>query len=740
MRILLLLRGAPGCGKSTWIEENGLKPYTLSADSIRLLYQSPVMRADGTEGISPAEDDAVWKTLFKILHARMQRGEFTVIDATNSRTAEIKRYQEMCNIYKYRIYCVDFTDIPSDEVKRRNAGRDPLKRVSDTVIDTMYARFHSQKVPSGIQLIKPDELDAIWIKLRDLSCYKKIHHIGDLHGCNTVLQRYLSDNGGLKEDEMYIFVGDYIDRGIENAQVTEFLISIMDRKNVLMLEGNHDRELWEWAHDRISRSNEFELITKPELEEANISKKEASRLYKKLGQCAFYKYGKNIYLVTHGGLSRIPENLSFVSTRQIIEGVGTYDDTELMAETFCRVMPENFYQIHGHRNAGHMPTRVNERVYNLEGQVEYGGCLRCAQVSENGIQTFEMHNNVYRISETDNAPTIIEGSVAEMIIALRHNKYIQEKKFGNISSFNYTDQAFTDKAWNCQTVRARGLYLDTVKSRVVARAYDKFFHIGEREDTKTIQLCHTLQFPVTAYVKENGFLGIISYNEYEDDLFYACKSTINSKYAYLFKAMIQELLPYEKLQEMKDYIREKEVSFVFECINIENDPHIIAYPQSFLILLDIVYNRMDFSRYDYRNLRDTAALFGLSCKEKAYELADWNSFYHWRHEILKEGYLYQNRKIEGFVIEDSAGYMIKQKLSYYNFWKKMRGVLHEVKKKGCISNTSLLATPVANEFYGWLRRLYDTRELEQLPEDICTVRKLFYQNSNCCHVSQASLL
>lgn len=29
MRILLLLRGAPGSGKSTWIETNGLKPYAL---------------------------------------------------------------------------------------------------------------------------------------------------------------------------------------------------------------------------------------------------------------------------------------------------------------------------------------------------------------------------------------------------------------------------------------------------------------------------------------------------------------------------------------------------------------------------------------------------------------------------------------------------------------------------------------------------------------------------------------
>ena len=37
MKTLLLLRGAPGCGKSTFIEQNGLKPYALSADDLRLL-------------------------------------------------------------------------------------------------------------------------------------------------------------------------------------------------------------------------------------------------------------------------------------------------------------------------------------------------------------------------------------------------------------------------------------------------------------------------------------------------------------------------------------------------------------------------------------------------------------------------------------------------------------------------------------------------------------------------------
>ena len=188
MRILLLLRGSASCGKSTWIEQHGLKPYALSADDIRLLCQSPVMLPDGTEGISQDNDSVVWKTLFAILEVRMQRGDFTVIDATNSKTSEMNRYKEMCETYRYRMYCVDFTDIPIEEVKRRNAARETFKRVPEAVIDNMYSRFRTQKIPSGIKVIRPEELDAVWTRLFDMSSYKRIHHIGDIHGCNTALQ------------------------------------------------------------------------------------------------------------------------------------------------------------------------------------------------------------------------------------------------------------------------------------------------------------------------------------------------------------------------------------------------------------------------------------------------------------------------------------------------------------------------------------------------------------------------
>ena len=727
MRVLLLLRGSAGCGKSTWIEQNGLNPYALSADDIRLLCQSPVLQPDGTVGISQSNDKTVWKTLFNLLEIRMQKGEFTVIDATNSKTSEMNRYKQMCETYRYRMYCVDFTDIPIDEVKRRNASREELKRVPDEAIDKMYSRFKTQKIPSGIKVIKPDELDSIWMKLFDLSEYKKIHHIGDVHGCYTALKKYINDNGGIKDDEFYIFCGDYVDRGIENADVVKYLISIKDKKNVLMLEGNHEKWLWLWANGCTGKSKEFELVTKPQLEDAKIDKKDVRQLYRKFGQCAYYKYGENIYLVTHAGLSVLPDNLTFVATDQMIHGVGNYNDFEKIAETFVEKMPSNYYQIHGHRNTKQVPIRVNDRVFNLEGRVEFGGDLRCVQLDKDGMHEVEVHNEVFKTPEMREEQSVTNSSVADVIISLRANRYIQEKKFGNISSFNFTSKAFYDKIWDDQTTKARGLYLDTFKGKVAARAYDKFFNINERPETKFDMLQHKLQFPVTAYVKENGYLGIVSYDEYNDDLFIASKSTIDSQFAQWLKEAVYNQITEENREKMKQYAKDNNVSFVFENVDMKNDPHIIEYTESKLYLLDIVYNQMDFAKYDYETMCDIAHQLGLTPKEKAFDIANWQDFYDWYYDILEEDYEYNGRKIEGFVIEDSVGYMTKLKLAYYNFWKFMRAISHEAIRNGYIKKTSALTTPIANEYYAWVRKLHDVDDIDSIPKDICTLRRLFFK-------------
>ena len=81
MRTLLLMRGAMGSGKSSFIKENGLEPYTLEGDKFRMLLAKPAMEEKEFK-ISQKNNDKAWKMLMECLEERMKEGHFTVIDAT----------------------------------------------------------------------------------------------------------------------------------------------------------------------------------------------------------------------------------------------------------------------------------------------------------------------------------------------------------------------------------------------------------------------------------------------------------------------------------------------------------------------------------------------------------------------------------------------------------------------------------------------------------------------------------
>ena len=102
MRTLFLLRGAPGAGKSTWIEENGLEPYALSADGIRQMTSGLVYNMEGEAIISQSYDGAVWKLLFKLLEDRMARGEFVIVDATHYRAAMLQSYKKLISKFLFQ--------------------------------------------------------------------------------------------------------------------------------------------------------------------------------------------------------------------------------------------------------------------------------------------------------------------------------------------------------------------------------------------------------------------------------------------------------------------------------------------------------------------------------------------------------------------------------------------------------------------------------------------------------------
>lgn len=737
MRTLLILRGAPGCGKSTWVEQNGLLPYTLCPDTLRVMCSSRELQADGRFAVARNNntEKQTWKILFDLLEYRLSRGELTVIDATASKTKDIQQYKDLAEQYRYRTYVVDFTDVPLEVCLKQNKQRHPDKWVPEDGIRNIYARFANQSIPSRVEVIKPNELDKILEKPIDLSSYKKVVFIGDIHGCYDTLMQYPDFKEGLKEDAAYIFTGDYVDRGNQNAETMHFLYSIMDKPNVCFLEGNHERWIRDYGNSAPAGSKEFEQKTKLQLQAGNFTEKQARMFYRKVRQFSHFTYKGIEVLACHGGIPHMNTNLIYVPTQAFIHGVGTYNDYQTIAETWMWETFDTQYLVHGHRNTGKDPIQIADRVFNLEGGVEFGGSLRIAELnSDLTWNTIELED-CQPITEELNTEQRAVETVEDAITYLRNNKFVNEKQLGeNISSFNFSREAFYSANWNRQTVLARGLFIDTKENKIMARSYEKFFRINEVRETELAALKSRLQFPVKAYVKENGFLAIVSYDYKNDDLFIASKSTNKGDYVEYIKAQLE---PYKDniLKHLRYYHEiNADLTLVFECVDIEKDPHIIKYEKSTLVLLDAIYNKLDFETVPYDNLVDFAKT-KISCpvKELAYEIKSWEEFRDLYMEAQDEEYQYNGNYIEGFVFEDANGFMTKCKTGYYNFWKFMRGVADSTLRSGHYRRTGALQTAESNSFYGFCRKCFhDDRDKETksypYKTDIISLRDRYLNN------------
>ena len=224
MRDLVLLRGAPGSGKSTWINNNHLAQYTLCADNIRCMFQTPVMNHEaGVLCITQKNDTKVWKLLFELLEARMSRGEFTIIDACHSKSSDFSKYYKLCEKYRYRMWCVDFSTVPIEVCKKQNKMREQYKWVPDSVLENIYSRFATNPVPNKVKTVTPDHWQEILeYNPLDVSNYKKLVFIGDIHGCFEPLNKYFTENP-FNEDTLYVFVGDLFDRGHQPKDIIDFI-------------------------------------------------------------------------------------------------------------------------------------------------------------------------------------------------------------------------------------------------------------------------------------------------------------------------------------------------------------------------------------------------------------------------------------------------------------------------------------------------------------------------------------
>lgn len=394
MRKLILLRGIPASGKSTFIRENRLEQYTIDVDRIRLLFGNPKTNSLAEQFISQEHNKKVWGLVYEFLTERMEKGETTIIDATHCENKYIERYRQIACKYGYEIIVVDFkTDIL--KAFENNKKRKKYQFIPEEVIINMELKLKEQPILKHTTYLTPEEfLDSIHIRPIDVSSYDRVIHIGDIHGCYSVLEDLLKQTGYGVKNNLYIFCGDYLDRGIENNEVIQFLLDNYESTNMIFLEGNHEAHLRRWVNDEVSCSNVFENYTKYEID--SFDKKEVKKFIRILKTYFYYKFNGKEVFVSHGGISTM-KDLYFMSATELIKGIGKYDEAPLVANKFEEI--HNIYQVHGHRNSlGLDISSESGKSFNLEGKVEFGGYLRTVILDKDkGFTPLEIKNEIVKL-------------------------------------------------------------------------------------------------------------------------------------------------------------------------------------------------------------------------------------------------------------------------------------------------------------------------------------------------------
>ena len=683
MRTLLLMRGAPASGKSQWIRDNNLEAYTLEADHFRMLLRSPSLGESGWY-ISQEDNGPAWKLLLDCLEKRMSNGDFVVLDATHTTSKAINAYKELLNKYKYTVYYYE-PDTSLEECLARNATRTDYKRVPEQVIHRMHKMIKTTTLPKFCRKINSiDEINN-YFTVNLTNRYERVRIIGDIHGCYTALQQAITP---WDEKTLYIFCGDYLERGIENKEMIYEMMRLSTLPNTIMLEGNHERHIANFAfNSNLDHSKRFmkEVVapivkdmTKKDVESLQ---RELRLFYKSLRQCYPFSFHGKKYLVSHGGLSYVP-NMTFIATSTFINGFGAYetDIAKIYDNNYEKGMCQNFIQIHGHRG-------VPDGKYSfcLEGEVEFGGELKYIDITADGFTKNGIKNDVYDKEymrhEYQNMTQHVIFTQNEDINILGNSKLVKVKKCSpNLYSLNFTSRVFHKRLWNENTVQARGLFVDRLTGDVKLRSYNKFFNLNERPETELNNLANTLSFPVEIRTKENGYLAILGV--INGELVFASKSTTEGMHVDLFKNLFQKL-PTSLQEEINELLKCNCCSMMFEVISQE-DTHIIKYDQDHLYVLDMIQNTLDvngkhidvsFSRKRLAELDSILKKYDTQLISIVKTVQQVNTMDELTNIINKE--LNSHHESEGFVLVDSNGFMTKFKGPYYNTWKYRRNRILE---------------------------------------------------------------
>jgi len=164
--------------------------------------------------------------------------------------------------------------------------------------------------------------------------------------------------------------------------------------------------------------------------------------------------------------------------------------------------------------------------------------------------------------------------------------YVEKKLLRQVISpckklvlWNYTDLCTYERAWDKITINARGTVYELSTGKVIARAFPKFWNLGELSDEKQEEILKEEEFQV--FEKMDGSLGIIYF--YDGEWRVNTRGSFTSDQAIRGKEMLDTKYDSDSLN--------KSLTYLVEIIYPENRIIVNYGKEEKLTLLGIIKNR-----------------------------------------------------------------------------------------------------------------------------------------------------
>lgn len=136
MKKIILLRGLPASGKSTFVKKNHLHDYVLSMDILRKMFCAPISIDNGEcFHISQDYNKQVAEMFMTLLKARLANGSFTVVDNTNLSSRGFNEVIDLAKSHGFDILVVDFNEdvetcIERDKLRTFAVGESVIRKMA----------------------------------------------------------------------------------------------------------------------------------------------------------------------------------------------------------------------------------------------------------------------------------------------------------------------------------------------------------------------------------------------------------------------------------------------------------------------------------------------------------------------------------------------------------------------------------------------------------------------------------